>query len=396
MAIAVRDVEPDEHEAFLDCHLAGQAYSYDDERRAQVLRDLAQPGLRRIGAYEDGALIGVGLDFVTDLTMPGGTQIPVGALTWVAVLPTHRRRGAMRALIAAHHDGYRERGLAAGTLLAARSSLYARYGYGPAVWQASLSIDTRYGEFHEPPPAGSLALVTAAEIAREGPAIWRAMQVRPGAMGRAPEDWSWLAAFPGERYFCLYRDEGGTPRGYASYSVDERWTTPDPAGRVEVTELIAADGGAEAALWRYLLDLDHITEVRAPHRPTDDPLRHRLIEPRRLRTSEIHDHLWLAPFDPARLLTARSAGAPGRFVLGIDDLRLAVEADADGAIACAATAAEPDLSVDPSGLATVLLGATSVTTLAAAGRAHVRDAAVLRTADALFAWSPQPWCPLEF
>jgi GNAT superfamily N-acetyltransferase len=45
-----------------------------------------------------------------ELTVPGGRQVPAAGLTEIAVLPTHRRRGLLREMVAAHAQDARAHG----------------------------------------------------------------------------------------------------------------------------------------------------------------------------------------------------------------------------------------------------------------------------------------------
>src|SRR5512134_1221682 len=67
-------------------------------------RDWAEGELDRTRvAFEDGAMVGVSRAYSFELTMPGGALVPAAAVSWVSVLPTHRRRGILTAMISALH-----------------------------------------------------------------------------------------------------------------------------------------------------------------------------------------------------------------------------------------------------------------------------------------------------
>ena len=44
-----------------------------------------------------------------ELTLPGGAIVPAAAVSWVGVLPTHRRRGVLTQMMQALHDDARAR-----------------------------------------------------------------------------------------------------------------------------------------------------------------------------------------------------------------------------------------------------------------------------------------------
>src|SRR5690348_9148482 len=53
----------------------------------------------RFGAYEDARLVGTAMDYAMELTVPGGGQVPMAGVSYVAVHPLFRRRGVLRALM---------------------------------------------------------------------------------------------------------------------------------------------------------------------------------------------------------------------------------------------------------------------------------------------------------
>src|SRR5690348_15893390 len=72
-------------------------------------------------AFDAGALIGCSRAYSFEMTMPGGASVPVAAVSSVAVQPTHRRRGALTAMIGALRDDARARGDVASVLTASES-----------------------------------------------------------------------------------------------------------------------------------------------------------------------------------------------------------------------------------------------------------------------------------
>jgi predicted acetyltransferase len=81
-------------------------------------------------ADDAGELVATGGRTHRDLTLPGLATIPVGGLTWISVLSTHRRRGILRRMIECHFDDVLERGESASILIASESIIYGRFGYG--------------------------------------------------------------------------------------------------------------------------------------------------------------------------------------------------------------------------------------------------------------------------
>ena len=75
---------------------------------------------------------------------------------------------------------------------------------------------------------------------------------------------------------------------------------------------------ATRAIWRYLLDMDWVSQLHAWFLPMDHPLFLMLADPRRLRLT-VRDTLWIRLIDVAAALTARSYGDAGTIVLELTD-----------------------------------------------------------------------------
>ena len=67
-----------------------------------------------------------------------------------------------------------------------------------------------------------------------------------------------------------------------------------------------------------MLDIDLVEEVTASVRPLDEPLRWRLADPRRLRTTSITDCLWARLVDIPAALAARGYGIETELVLEVE------------------------------------------------------------------------------
>ena len=94
-------------------------------------RLLQEPG-RSLGAFDGASLVGLTSAFSFDLTVPGAV-VPAAGVSWVGVLPTHRRRGVLRGLMTSQLHDVRERGREAVAILwASEPVIYGRFGYGLA------------------------------------------------------------------------------------------------------------------------------------------------------------------------------------------------------------------------------------------------------------------------
>lgn len=381
----------------------------EGDELADERTDMAEA--RSLGARVDGEWVGTTADFPFELTMPGGGRLPAAGVTMVGVLPTHRRQGVLRSMMGRELDLVAERGEPLAVLTASESKIYNRFGFGLATFRAGLEIAADRSEFRvEPRAGGRLRLVRkpkeAVDTAR---AVYeQCRDRRAGSVTRM--DWFWeRCLLDRERdrhgasaYFWVFHDDdAGRPDGYAAYRIKEFeehgiWTF-----EVQAVELIGADDEIEAALWRFLLDIDLATRVTA-RRPLDDPIRWRLVEPRQLRTTRFDDHLWVKVLDVPRVLAARTYAVSDRLVLDVvDDFRpgdggrFALDTAAGGA-SCEPTTDVPDLTMRSSELGSLVLGGFTPSTLAAAGLIDAHTPSALRRADLVFPTTPQPYCNTGF
>jgi predicted acetyltransferase len=173
--------------------------------------------------------------------------------------------------------------------------------------------------------------------------------------------------------------------------------------RIVVDELRGTTPEVEAALWRFLLDLDLVGPVTVKRCAVDEPVRWRLADPRQLRTSAVEDRLYVRVLDTAAAFEARGYQAEGRLVLDVappdsdeGDVdgapgRWVLEAGPDGA-SCrrARTGDDVDLRLGLPALGTLLMGGFAASTLAAGGRVEEARRGALRQADLLFGTRPAP------
>jgi predicted acetyltransferase len=166
--------------------------------------------------------------------------------------------------------------------------------------------------------------------------------------------------------------------------------------------LVGLTPEAEAALWRYVLELDLAGTVKLTDRPVDDPIRWRLADPRRLRVTDIGDQLWVRLLDLPGALAARRYAVEDALVLEVTDAlrprnqgRFRLEGGPDGA-ACEPTTAEPDLALDIADAGAAYLGGARFASLARAERVAERTPGALLRADRMFAADPAPICTTHF
>lgn len=361
---------------------------------------------RAFAVRDGGRIVGTAANLTMDLSVPGGGRVAMAGVTVVGVWPSHRRQGIASRLMARLHEDARERDEALAGLWASESRIYGRFGYGNAARMARLEVATAHGTFLDPVEAGDVVRIVEPD---EAIALLLALHERErdrtpgmpslsdtrarGMLSQDPEHWREGA---GRRYLAALGD-----RGLLAYRIVQRWPDGSPDFLVRAEDLYAADAGAHATLWRYLLDLDLVSEVEARGRPLDDPLPYLLADPRRAKTTP-SDSLWLRVLDVPRLLSSRRYGCDGAATLDVVDgaglaggrWRLEVEA---GQAACSpASGAVADVTLPVASLGAACLGGTRLGVLHRAGRADEHTPGTLRRLDLMLSSDPLPWCPFVF
>jgi predicted acetyltransferase len=414
----LRPITPDEFDAFGAVptqafnEAAWPAEAIDQER-------LIFEFDRSLAAFDGDAIVGTAAAYSFQLTVPGAIAATAG-VSFVSVLPSHRRRGILSAMMRHQLTDIAARGEAVAALYASESGLYGRFGYGCASQQLRLTI--RRGEGALSPAAGRagpdrgavrLRVAQPTELRAELAKVYdSAAAHRPGMMARDERWWQSTLADPEfsrngmTSLKCLLADDDSGPRGYALYRTKSDWAEDGlPAGSLSVRELIAADAAAAAALWTDLLTRDLIDEVVARQRPVDDPLLDMLADRRRAR-AYLTDGLWIRLTDvPAALRQRRYSGAADVVIEVTDELlpanagrwRLRCPGPADGGTAsCERTTAAADIVLPVAILGAGYLGGTRLGSLAAAGLVTECTRGALATLSAAMYSDPAPWCPSMF
>ena len=84
-----------------------------------------------------------------DVSVPGGATVPAAGVSVVGVLPSHRRRGVLNAMMHALLDDSRRRGDALACLWASEGTIYGRFGYGLAARIGELTLARDEAAFAE-------------------------------------------------------------------------------------------------------------------------------------------------------------------------------------------------------------------------------------------------------
>lgn len=348
---------------------------------------LSDPELRLAAVLGDRVIGGAAALDMT-LTVAPGSTLRAAGLAGVGVDATMVGRGAMRALLETHLARAAERGYAASLLTASETSLYGRFGYGPATWSAiheGVTDRLRVKPFDDP---GRIDLhQRAADVAEELEVIhdrWAAQT--PGATARSAPYWeiltgpdeTWMGGGP--QFAALHSDADGQLDGYALYKWEPVGDDDGPVDqRLVLNELVGLDLTAELALFRFVTTVPMIRSLRWRLAPVDPRIRWWLEQQRQLRLVERTDRLWLRILDLPAFIGALRPTDDASVVVELAD-PLAGHLDAldlsgrwrlrssNGVASAERTDDEPGIRTDVSTFGSLVLGGTAVGRLRAARR----------------------------
>lgn len=399
----VRAVAEGEQRATRD--VLGQALHsppVSDEKWARIAD--SWPAQCKFAAFDGDEPIGVTSSFTTEMLVPGGQRVPFAAVDGVAVRADWTRRGVLTSLMATQLADLVERGHVLAGLHASEATIYGRYGYGIGVRAQTFDIDTTRARFRPDAPAtGRVRLLSPADAVKIVPELYGSIGMRRHGNIARPGMW-WLNSHDqyvrdASHRVAVHTGPDGDD-GYATFMVVDQRTIAVPTrfAATKVRELQAANPGALAGLWRFLIGIDLTSQIHAFARPMDDLLPALLVDPRPCRTVGIEDELWLRVLDVPAALNARTYGQAEPVVVEVADSRLPANSGAyrvtvDGA---ARTDAPADVRLDVDTLAMLYLGDWGAGLLARAGRIEVLDAEAPARLDALFKTATGPWCGTGF
>jgi predicted acetyltransferase len=410
MSVEVRVCPPERFAELLRAAEVGFAEDVPDDMIARV--EAVADKQRIVGAFDGDRIVGTAVVFGLTLTVPGG-EVQAGGITWVTVMPSHRRQGLMSSMMRLMIDDCHRRGEPVAMLWAAEAAIYQRFGFGLGTMTLNVEAEMRSVGFAQGKGReGSFRLIPPGEGREIVAPVYEAVRARtPGFLGRNPE-W-WVAQLPladkdakgGEvRRLVVFETDSG-PEGYAVYKTKPQWDLSGPRGTVVVEEAIGSTPRGTREIWRYLLDVDLMRTLKAGRLPVDHPLFTLASEPRRLGP-RLGDGLWVRILDVAAALEARTWGiggnAAGRVVLQLADTYCPWNADrwrldvSGGRAAVTRTDDAADVALTANELGAMYLGGISASALAEAGRVTELRSGGLTTADTLFATAVRPWCPQEF
>ena len=393
-------------------HAINRGFLTEESTAEQVEDQRGVLGLRRMtGAFDADSVqadvpVGTIDSWTMDLTMSPGRTLPMLAISGVTVAPTHRRRGIAGSMVGGELRMAAAAGFAIAALTVTESTIYGRWGFGPAVYTTDWDIAARRATWIGPRPEGRLDFLEREDLpARLAEVHDRARLNQVGEVSGWTGLWERMAGLrvgaEGARKVraVQYSDASGSARGVLVYSLAEE--TEQFAAQTLTIQVLVADGDdAYAALWRFALEHDLVARVRATLCSVDESLRWMIADQRAAQVSVI-EHEWLRILDTPRALAARTYARAGVLdlsisdSLGLADGRWRLEVDEAGA-ARVEVLAESDapsgatkVQLDASALGSLLLGGVKAETLRRAGRITI-SADAAREFDAIFAPAHPP------
>jgi predicted acetyltransferase len=338
---------------------------------------------RTTGVYDDAgeaAPVATAQSWITPLTAPGLTAVPSWAISSVSVAATHRRRGIASALLTAELRTASALGVPLAILTVSESTIYHRFGFGPATWLTAFEVDTKRERWRGRDVDGRLSYVDDPVTFRaEGAAVLeRVRRDRVGEIAKSPflvaRLSGPLSGDPKKDDHRVVRvdDAEGVCQGFVVYTLTAH-ESDFAMHTLDVEHLVAATDDAYLALWRFVIEHDLVGLVRTSTSADDEPLPHLLTDFRQARQVRRNDQLWLRVLDVPRALEGRRYERDGSIVLRVDDplgfaegvWRLVVR-DGVGSVEAVETdgGGEPDVSLAATALGSLYLGGARARDLA--------------------------------
>jgi predicted acetyltransferase len=406
-AIEVRPCTEDDWSTIVRIDELAFGYTYEGDptlASEMAVFELARTQLATL----DGEAAGITSAYTMRMSVPGG-EVPFAGVTWVGVVPTLRRRGVLRSLMAAQLADVHARGEPMAALFASQPGIYGRFGYGSASKQVTLTVRRGEGELDAPVDAGlSARIVRAPDALEEMAEVHDAVRAgRPGVpvrdklwWERCIEDQPSQRAGSSELRALVVRDGAGA-RAYALFAGKHGFSEGFADDSVEVRESLSADAAASGRLWGTLLSMDLVGSVSVRRLPSDDALLHQLRDLRRAR-AQVRDGLYVRLVDLPAALVARTYLGSWSGVVDVADVHCPWNAGrwrlvlGPAGSAVERTDARPDVALDVRELGGAYLGGASLVARAAAGFVTQLTPRAVAALSAAMRHEPAPFCPTAF
>ncbi|MDT9699673.1 GNAT family N-acetyltransferase [Streptomyces sp. P17] len=409
-ATDLRQLAPEDWDTWYDVLLRAFGGVPEPSEERELYRELTEFD-RSFGAWDGDLCVGSAGAFRFGVTVPGGASVPAAGVTMVGVAATHRRRGVLTSMMRKQLDDVRSWGEPLAVLTASEPAIYGRFGYGVGTFQLAAEIDTSRVRLSVPAGTDDVRLRYAdpVEVIDACETVYAALvPARPGMLARARPGWARVGVLDPEDgrdgaspLQCVVAERDGETVGYARYAVKPEWGVGGHNGAVHLRELAGVDAVAQAALWRFLFDIDLTTTLKVSWRPMDDAWQYQVSDIRRCRP-RYRDGLYVRLVEVGAALQARTYQAPVDVVLEVEDAfcpwnsgRWRLSGDAKGA-SCERTRDAADLTLSVRELGSAYLGGVSLASLGAAGRVRELRQGALAEASVGFGSPVAPWLPHGF
>ena len=361
-------------------------------------------------AWDGDQVVAMCANFTLNTSTPGG-DLPTTGVTFIAVRPTHRRKGLLRRIIdLLHADGIAHHEPIA-TLWAADAAIYGRFGYGVATQLAKLTVPSTHAQLVDAPedPALRLRMVDSASDAEYVKPVYESVRRSRGGVLELTDEWNARQVLDPPRYrdgatrlmTVVAEDDHGV-RGFVRYALKADWPTGRYGeGTLKIHRLMSIDPAAHAALWRYCLSTDLMTQTRHWNLPVDDPVL-TWLEHSRQSTREVSDAMWLRILDLPTALAGRTYQRDVDVTLEVTDRDLSenagtwhLAAGPEGAT-CERSSSAPDISVDVRSLSAAFLGGPSLQSHGDAAWLTEHTSGALAVTSEAFGAPRAPYCPFVF
>ena len=244
-----------------------------------------------------------------EMSLPGGSVVPIAGLTWVGVHPDVRRRGVLAAMMADHLARTHDAGMAISALHASEAGIYGRFGYGMAALQLQVSVG-RGTTFTAPHLEDEVAGITTQLVTMAAPGVAERMRACqsalaadfPGTIVGSPDFFSLLAFEPAEALRdkeprrVLFARRDGEDVGFVGLRREHKWDHARPSGTVTVGTFCGTPA-ARLALARRVVDLDLMGTTKLENIGADDPLLGWVGGPRDTGDLQTWDSTWVRLVD---------------------------------------------------------------------------------------------------
>jgi GNAT superfamily N-acetyltransferase len=266
-----------------------------------------------------------------EMSLPGGSVVPIAGLTWVGVHPDSRRRGVLRAMMTDHLARTHDAGTSVSALHASEAAIYGRYGYGNAVLTHQVDLG-RGTTFTAPHLEGEVAGITTQLLTMSDHGVaerMRACQLAhagdfPGTIVGTPDFFTLMSLETPEqlrdkeRRRILFARRDGEDIGFTGLRRQPKWDNARPSGTVVVGSFTGGPA-ARLALARRVVDLDLMGTTRLENVGIDDPILGWLGGPRGTGDLKTWDSTWVRLVDLEAAWALRAYEADCDVVVEVED-----------------------------------------------------------------------------